>query len=440
MKRLLATAVAAVLSVPLLATPPAAAAPDVSPNLVSHGTFSPAFELADTGWECEPGTEHEYPRPGAEFVHMLPLKDPYVPPTVVAKPALPQPTASVPATPGATSPTPATVPTTRPGAELVQQAAAGAPPAAAGPPAAGSTPASALAAVDSAVRSNPESAMTRLPYNRMPVRAEEARLVGKPSNIRRAECAQVVPVRTNSTYTLSARVSGGWVFLGSDYGTAFTRPTPQDVTLTHTFVTGPTTDRVRIYLHGWYDGGTYEADDVVLTGPPSDSRVPEAPRRVHIDERTSSSAFISWATSPGATSYEVLHNGVPVGTTTDPWTVVSGMTPGQQHTLTVQARNPAGASQPSPSVRMLARLADRPPTAPSVISSNGPNTLMLLRMGASGPTDGYLVYVDGVVVGWSYYWQFRLPMTPGTHTIEVVAFNSAGGSAPGTLTVTVPAR
>jgi hypothetical protein len=437
MKRLLAAAVAAVLCVPLLAAPPAAAAPDMPHNLVSHGTFSPEFRLVDNGWDCGPGTAHEFRRPGAEFVQMLPLKDPYVPATVVAKPAPAQPTASVPAAPDARTLTPAAAPTMQPGAEPVQQAAATARPTAAGPPAPGSAPASALAAADTVVRSNPESAMTSFPFNRMPVRAGEARLIGKPSNVRRAECAQVVPVRTNSTYTLSARVSGGWVFLGSDYGTAFTHPTPQDVTLTHTFVTGPTTDLVRIYLHGWYDGGTYEADDVVLTGPPSDSRVPEAPRQVKMFQPTSGSTYISWATSPGATSYEVLHNGVPVGTTIDPWTVVSGMTPGQQHTLTVLARNPAGESQPSPGVALTTRLFDQPPTTPSI--SGVPSTSMFLVLHSSRTTDGYLVSVDGVVVGWSYDNAVRLSLTPGTHTIEVVAFNSAGGSAAGTLTVTVPA-
>ncbi len=173
MKRLLATAVAAVLSVPLLGAPPAAATSDVSPNLVSHGTFSPEFGLADNGWDCGPGTVHEFRRPGAEFVQMLPLKDPFVPRTVVARPASAQPTASVPATPEATSPTPVAVPAMRRVAGLVQQAPAIASSTTAGPPAASSTPASAPADAGTGVRSDPESALTKFPFNRMP--ASDAR-------------------------------------------------------------------------------------------------------------------------------------------------------------------------------------------------------------------------------------------------------------------------
>ncbi len=261
-------------------------------------------------------------------------------------------------------------------------------------------------------------------------------LVGKPSHSGRAECAQVVPVRADSRYTLTARVKGGLVFLGSDYGTTFAEPTRYGVTLTHTFVTGPTTDRVRIYVHGWYNAGTYHADGVELAGPPSDSRIPEAPQQVQVVESTSSTALLHWAPSPGATFYQVLHNGVPVGTTTDPWTAVSGLTAGQEHRLTVVAANPAGASQPT-GTELLTRPASVPPSAPRITVHDRQNLWTVLNFYSPEASDGYLVYVDGVPVGWSYSTQSEVPMTPGTHTVDVVAFNSAGASPRSSLTVTV---
>ena len=73
MRRLLAAAVTAALSVALIAAPPAAAAPAVSPNLVANGDFHPALGLADTGWVCEPGAMPEENLPGAEFVQVMPF-------------------------------------------------------------------------------------------------------------------------------------------------------------------------------------------------------------------------------------------------------------------------------------------------------------------------------------------------------------------------------
>jgi hypothetical protein len=434
MKRLLAAAVAAVLSVPLLAVPPAAAA-QVQPNLVANGTFSPTFGLAPTGWECGPGTNIHVPPPGAEFVQLLPVKDKFVPPTVVPKPVPAEPSASVSATPTAGSPKPGVPPTTPPGAEFIQRVRATARPAGIAPALTPAPSASAAPAAGDESSSGTESAL-----NRSPLRELNARLTGQPSTFWRAECAQVVPVRANSTYTLTARVNGGWVFLGSDYGMTYTHPAPQDVTLTHTFVTGPTTDRVRIYLHGWFDGGMYFADDVVLTGPSSDSRVPEAPRQVSTAEQTSGSAVVYWAASPGATSYEVLRDGEPVATTINPWAVLTGLTPGQKHVFAVRARNAAGKSEPSAGFAPVPVPAyDEPPSAPSInvafMSSGGVG----LALVASRATDGYLVYVDGVLAGWSYTWRAMVPMSPGTHTVDVTAFNSAGESARSSRTITVPA-
>ncbi len=466
MKRLLAAAVAAVLSVPLFAAPPATAAPEVSHNLVANGSFDPTFGLSGTGWRCDPEARLAVrAAPGAEFVQLLPLTDKYVPATVVAKSAAAQPTEAAaaqpteaaaqpteaaaqpteaaPAAPGATSPTPRAVPaTTRPGAEFVQSVQAGARPATLAPtvspaPIVSPGPDPIPAATDS-VALSPESAMNRFPHWR-PAEGYDYQLEGAPSKLGRAECAQVVPVRASSTYTLTADVGGGPVFLGSDYGTTFTEPTRQRVTLTHTFVTGPTTEHVRIYVHGWYNGGRYQADNVVLNGPPSDRRVPEAPYRVHTDKKTSSSAVLSWAPSPGATSYEVLHNGVPVGTTTNPWTTLIGLTPGQEHTLQVLARNPAGASQPTGTV-LLTRPSSAPPTALRirVVAIDGNRVRM--EMDGAASSDGYLVYVDGVVAGWSYAFRCSVHLTPGTHTLETVAFNTAGESPRSSYTITIPGR
>ncbi|GAA0794800.1 fibronectin type III domain-containing protein [Spirilliplanes yamanashiensis] len=395
MRRLLAAAATAVLSAALLAAPPAAAAPADPPNLVANGDFNPTLGLAETGWVCEEGTVPEQNLPGAEFVQVMPLKDPFVPATVVPRPAPPAPEPA--------EPEPGTAPVR---ALSVQSA----------PPA-------------------PVSALDKSPI------IKDTRLAGRPTASTRAECAQVVPVRANSSYTLTAKVRGGWAFLGSDYGTAFTPPSVREVTLTHTFTTGPATDSVRIYVHGWYGEATYRARDVVLTGPPSDTRVPEPPRGFHVGKRTSGSAVVYWAPAPGATSYELWRDGEPVATTANFWAVVPGLTPGQRHVFTVRSRNDAGVSAPSADfVPALAPVDEEPPQAPRIgLAGAGSGGALLYLDGSPTATDGFLIYVDGVVVGWTYAMRVWVPMDAGTRTVEVVAYNAAGPSPVSARTVIVPA-
>ncbi|HKO00010.1 MAG TPA: carbohydrate binding domain-containing protein, partial [Pseudonocardiaceae bacterium] len=87
-----------------------------------------------------------------------------------------------------------------------------------------------------------------------------------------AQCAQTVSVQPNSAYSLSAWVEGNFVFLGATgTGTTdpstFTQSAPTYTQLTTTFTTGAATTSVTVFVHGWFGQGTYEADDVSLTGP-----------------------------------------------------------------------------------------------------------------------------------------------------------------------------
>jgi hypothetical protein len=97
-------------------------------------------------------------------------------------------------------------------------------------------------------------------------------LSGTPSASDTAQCAQTVSVQPNSTYTLSARVQGAYVYLGAN-GTGGTDPstwTPSAAswtTLTTSFTTGSATTSVTVYVHGWYGQGAFGADAFSLTGP-----------------------------------------------------------------------------------------------------------------------------------------------------------------------------
>jgi hypothetical protein len=83
--------------------------------------------------------------------------------------------------------------------------------------------------------------------------------------------------------------------------------------LARAFTTGAATTSVTIYLHGWYGEGTYDADDMTLTGPGgSPPSSPAVPAGLAVTGVTSSSASLSWTEASGsdsAASYDVYENG-----------------------------------------------------------------------------------------------------------------------------------
>jgi len=95
-------------------------------------------------------------------------------------------------------------------------------------------------------------------------------LVGTPATTT-GECAQTIPVTAGAAYTLTAWVRGAFVFLGAS-GTAagdvsiWTPGTNGSYAQLKVQFTGGSTP-VRIWVHGWYAQGTYQADDVSLQGP-----------------------------------------------------------------------------------------------------------------------------------------------------------------------------
>lgn len=86
-----------------------------------------------------------------------------------------------------------------------------------------------------------------------------------------AQCSQTVAVQPNSAYTLTDFAIGTFTYLGaSGDGVNALTWTPSATTyqqLSTTFTTGPTTTTVSVFVHGWFGQGTYDADDVTLTGP-----------------------------------------------------------------------------------------------------------------------------------------------------------------------------
>jgi hypothetical protein len=267
-------------------------------------------------------------------------------------------------------------------------------------------------------------------------------LSGTPTLTSTAECAQVVPVRPGSSYTLSGWVRGGYAFLGTELGGTWSPPSGQWTRLSVTFTTGPATRDVRVYVHGWYAQAQFLADDLTLTGPDSLTTIPVPPADLAPAETTSQSVRLTWTGSPGATRYRIYQDGTLRGTTasSEPSVVVAGLAPGSSHTFAVSALNAAGESALSaPVTANLMPAQPSPPYAPrSVVATTpAPGQVWLAWEAVQTASDGYTVYRDGVRIASSYGPAYLVTgVTAGPHTFEVSALNSAGES-PRSLPVTV---
>ena len=96
-------------------------------------------------------------------------------------------------------------------------------------------------------------------------------LAGYPTDVGYAGCTQTVTVEPDSTYRLSARVKGPYVFAGvTGSGTTDVALWSNEAdwnTLAGTVTTGPDTHTLQVYFHGWYQQGPYRINGFELWGP-----------------------------------------------------------------------------------------------------------------------------------------------------------------------------
>ncbi|MEU4271961.1 glycoside hydrolase family 18 protein [Streptomyces sp. NPDC026092] len=194
-----------------------------------------------------------------------------------------------------------------------------------------------------------------------PVRTGAGALKASPAGQDNARCSQVVTVKPNSTYSLSAWVQGGYAYLGAT-GTGTTDVstwTPDSTSwkqLTTSFTTGANTTQVTVYTHGWYGQAAYHVDDVSVFGPDGggpvdpDPVVPATPAGLATGSITSSSVALSWNAVSGATGYKVYRDGSLAQTVSGASATVTGLAANTTYQFQVSATNAAGESAKSTAV------------------------------------------------------------------------------------------
>ncbi|WP_424212059.1 chitinase [Streptomyces sp. BI20] len=187
-----------------------------------------------------------------------------------------------------------------------------------------------------------------------PVYAGSGALKATPAGSDNARCSQVVTVKPNSTYTISAQVQGSYVYLGAT-GTG-----TQDVStwtpgsgagwqkLSTTFTTGANTTQVTVYTNGWYGQPAYLVDEFSVFGPdggggtdPGPS-IPGAPAGLAVSGQDSTGLTLSWNAVNGATTYHVYQDGVRVQSVSGTQTRIGSLSPKTSYSFQVSAANQAG--------------------------------------------------------------------------------------------------
>ncbi|MFJ5925765.1 glycosyl hydrolase family 18 protein [Kitasatospora sp. NPDC092948] len=226
------------------------------------------------------------------------------------------------------------------------------------------------------------------------------------------QCQQTVTVQPNTKYTLAGWLKGNYVYLGATgtgvNASTWTPAATNWTQLSTTFTTGATTTSVTVFTHGWYGAGSYQADDLSLTGPdnggspspstsasssasasasasPSQSASPSpsgssssspspsassssgtgngptgdgkitVPGGVAVTSATSNAVVLKWNASTDSTDnyvgYKVWSKGQLVGTSMGTSVAISSLLPNTSYTFSVQAYDKAGhASQQSTAV------------------------------------------------------------------------------------------
>ncbi|WP_326836577.1 glycoside hydrolase family 18 protein [Amycolatopsis rhabdoformis] len=166
------------------------------------------------------------------------------------------------------------------------------------------------------------------------------------------QCSQTVAVRPSTTYAVEAWVRGNPVYLGVTGGPSTWTGAGDYTRLALSFTTGASQTSAQLYLHGWYGGGTYYADDVSLDGPGGGTPgAPAAPGAPKLGAVTSTSLGFAWTAPAGTVTGYRVYEGTALRTTvTGTSATLTGLSPCTSHSYTVTAYNTAGESPRSATV------------------------------------------------------------------------------------------
>ncbi len=192
-----------------------------------------------------------------------------------------------------------------------------------------------------------------------------------------------------------------------------------------------------------------DADPVTTPAASSDTTPPTTPTGLQGTVLSGSKVALTWNASTddtGVDHYDILRDGVPVGTSTTTSYQDTGLVAATTYTWKVQALDAAGNRSSTSSPVTLTTPDDVAPTKPSNLAVSG-TSYRNLTVSWTASTDnvgvsGYVVSRDGATLGTTTKTSFTDTTAPAATnvTYTVVAQDAAGNqSGPASLSVTTPA-
>ncbi len=157
---------------------------------------------------------------------------------------------------------------------------------------------------------------------------------------------------------------------------------------------------------------------------------PPVPGNVTATASSSSQINVTWTSSAGATSYQLLQDGVSISGVSSPYAAV-GLAPSSTHTFQVRAVNAAGASAYSAVVSATTLAGGTIPPVPSGLTAIPQSSSSIqVTWSASAGATSYSLKVDSAVVANAVSPYVVNSLAAGsTHTFAVAAVNAQGMSA-----------
>ena len=206
-------------------------------------------------------------------------------------------------------------------------------------------------------------------------------------------------------------------------------------------------------------GATFEVDDCSLStataAPPPDTTAPTSPTNLVATPSSSTQVGLSWTAATdnvGVTGYQILRNGVVVGTTAGASTTFAdtGLSASTAYSYTVTAFDAAGnVSPPSAAATVTTPPPPVAPAAPTNLTATAisPTQVSLSWTAAtagSSPITGYDVFRDGTLISGgitstSFSDSGLLGSTTYSYTVTAIDANNLASPASVAATATTPA-
>lgn len=201
------------------------------------------------------------------------------------------------------------------------------------------------------------------------------------------------------------------------------------------------------YVKAYDKAGNYsEKSSLASAAAPDDKTPPDPPAELKASSAAAAEVTLAWSPSRDnvqVKGYDIIRDGIKIGTTTKTSYLNKGLFPGKSYTYDVRAYDLSGNLSESCKPLKVNTLKDMqapsPPSDLKIASMDGASASLSWTAAAdNGKIAGYQVYCGGIVIATSTTASrvTKIPFGPGQYELWVKAFDQSGNLSGSSNTVT----